>query len=110
MMALISKVKNYIKGHNPDKAHLHPLRDVCVQYNNKSANGFRDNVPRTRHGDDNILGAAILTAPLSLNIVERYWRYRSHYISIIIIIIIMGGVKITKVMKQYGIFWNKLIE
>ena len=108
-MASISKVKNYIKGHNPDKAHLHPLRDVCVQYNNKSANVFRDIVPRTRHGDDNIPGAAILTALLSLNIVERYWRNRSHYI-IIIIIIIMGGVKITIVVKQYGIFWNKLIE
>ena len=26
----------------PDKLHLHPLRDVCVQYENNLANGFRD--------------------------------------------------------------------
>ena len=28
------------KGHQ--KAHLHPLRDMCVQYENNPANAFRD--------------------------------------------------------------------
>ena len=41
-MASKSKVKNQVKGHNPQKAHLHPLRDVCMQYENNLANGLRD--------------------------------------------------------------------
>ena len=61
-----SKVKNLVKGHNPQKAHLHPLSDVCMQYESIPANGFRDIVRKqntdarsngrtARHGDDNIL-------------------------------------------------------
>ena len=30
------KVNNKVKGYNPQKAHLHHLRDVCVQYENKA--------------------------------------------------------------------------
>ena len=41
-MASKSKVKNQVKGHNSQKAHLHPLRDVCMQYENNLANGLRD--------------------------------------------------------------------
>ena len=60
-MASKSKVKNQVKGHYPKKPHLHPLRDVCVQYENNPANGFRDIVQKQNvdaephgHGDDNI--------------------------------------------------------
>ena len=31
-----------VKGHNPKKAHLHRLRDVCVQYERNPPMGFRD--------------------------------------------------------------------
>ena len=31
-----------VKGHNPQKAHLHPLRDVCMQYENYPTNALRD--------------------------------------------------------------------
>ena len=61
------KVKNEVKGHSPQKAHLHPLRDVCVQYENNTASALRNirstvsnissgNEAQThaRHGDDNI--------------------------------------------------------
>ena len=41
-MATKSKVKNQVKVQNPQKAHLHPLRDVCVQYENNPANSLRD--------------------------------------------------------------------
>ena len=48
--------------HNPQKAHLHPLRDVCMQYESNPANGFRyiarerntAALPHARQGDDNI--------------------------------------------------------
>ena len=33
-MATKSNVQNQVKGHNPQKAHLHPQRDVCMQYEN----------------------------------------------------------------------------
>ena len=36
------KDKKWVKGYNPQKAHLHPLRDVCMQYENNPANGFGD--------------------------------------------------------------------
>ena len=42
IMAWKSKVNNKVKGHNPQKAHLHPLRDVCVQYENSPANALWD--------------------------------------------------------------------
>ena len=29
-----TKVKNLVKGHNPQTAHLHPMRNVCMQYEN----------------------------------------------------------------------------
>ena len=45
-----SKGKNYVKGQNPQKAHLHPLRDVCMQYESNPANGFKD-IVRKRHTD-----------------------------------------------------------
>ena len=65
-MALKSEVKNEVKGRNLQKAHLHPLGDVCMQYENNPAKGFRYIVrkqntdirsPHDRtagHGDDNI--------------------------------------------------------
>ena len=31
-----------VKGHSPQEAHLQPLRDVCVKYENNLANGSRD--------------------------------------------------------------------
>ena len=34
--------KNEVKGHNPQKAHLHPLMDVCVQYENNPASALQD--------------------------------------------------------------------
>ena len=40
-----SKVKNEVKGHNPQKAHPQPLRDE-----NNPANGFRD-IVRKRNTD-----------------------------------------------------------
>ena len=42
IIASKSKLKNHVKGHNPQKAHLHPLRDVCMQYESNLANGLRD--------------------------------------------------------------------
>ena len=36
------KGKSRSKVLNPQKAHLHPLRDVCMQYENSPANAFRD--------------------------------------------------------------------
>ena len=62
---MASKSNNQVKGHNPKKAHLHPLRVVCMQYENNTANGLRDIVRKrntdaqthgrtARHGDDNI--------------------------------------------------------
>ena len=36
------KVKKLFKVHNSQKAQLHPLRDVCMQYENNPANAFRD--------------------------------------------------------------------
>ena len=55
-MASKLKVTNEVKGHNPQKAHLHPLRDVCMQYENNPANTFWETKHgRTaRHVDDNI--------------------------------------------------------
>ena len=64
-MALKSKVKYYVKGHsplqgtstppkrcvyavwkqsghNPQNVYLHPLGEVCVEYENNPANAFRD--------------------------------------------------------------------
>ena len=41
IIASKSKVKRF-KGHNPQKAHLHPLRDVCMQYKNNLKNAFGD--------------------------------------------------------------------
>ena len=29
-----------VEGHNPQKAHLHPLRDMCMQYENNQAHAF----------------------------------------------------------------------
>ena len=37
-----------VKYHNPQKAHLHPLRDVCMQYEKNAANSFRD-IVRKQH-------------------------------------------------------------
>ena len=41
-IALKIKGKKLGQSHNPQKAHLHPLRNVCVQYENKLANALRD--------------------------------------------------------------------
>ena len=46
-MAPNLKVNNYVEGHNPQKAHLHPLRDVCVQYENNEAKRFVRYRPET---------------------------------------------------------------
>ena len=42
IIATKSKDKNQVKGHTPQKAHLHPLRDLCVQYENNPGNALRD--------------------------------------------------------------------
>ena len=50
LSSAINKVNNRIKIKDkklgqrslPRKAHLHPLRDVCVQYENNPANALRD--------------------------------------------------------------------
>ena len=39
-----------VKGHNPQKAYLHPLRDMYVPYENNPANSFHDIPPETKHG------------------------------------------------------------
>ena len=46
------KIKGQKLGQNPQKAHLHPLMDVCMQYDYESdpANGFRD-IIRKRNTD-----------------------------------------------------------
>ena len=49
-MALKSKVKKLVKGHNSQKAHLHHLREVCMQSENNPANGYRD-IVRKRNTD-----------------------------------------------------------
>ena len=36
------KGQKLIQGQSPPKAHLHPLRDVCMQYENNPANGLRE--------------------------------------------------------------------
>ena len=36
------KRKKEVKGHNHQKAHLHTLRDMCMQYENDQANAFWD--------------------------------------------------------------------
>ena len=41
-MASKSKVKKLVKGHNSQKAHLHHLREVCMQSENNPANGYLD--------------------------------------------------------------------
>ena len=44
-MALMKGNMALTKGNmacNPQKAHLHPLRDVCVQYENNPANALWD--------------------------------------------------------------------
>ena len=41
-MALKSKVKKWVKYHNPHKAYIHALMDMCVQQENNPANVFRD--------------------------------------------------------------------
>ena len=33
-------LKYLVKGYTPQKAYLHPMRDVCVQYENNTADGF----------------------------------------------------------------------
>ena len=64
-MAAINKIKNKVKGHNYQKAHLHPLRDACVEYekqsDKRSPRLSRGNRTRTRthgrtvkHATDNI--------------------------------------------------------
>ena len=34
----LRKLVQAVKGHNPQKAHLHPPRDLCVQYENNLGN------------------------------------------------------------------------
>ena len=40
------KGKNEVKGHNLQKAHVRPLKDVCMQYQNNPAYGFWDIVQK----------------------------------------------------------------
>ena len=71
LLSATNKVDNHLKikgqklGQNPQKAHLHPLKDVCMQYESNPANSSRDIVRKrnmaaqpycctARHGDDNI--------------------------------------------------------
>ena len=42
ILASKSKVKNEVKGHTPKKAYLHPLKDVCMQYEKKSSKLFSE--------------------------------------------------------------------
>ena len=50
IIASKSKVKKWVKDHNPKKAHLQPIRDVGMQYESNPANGFRD-IARKRNTD-----------------------------------------------------------
>ena len=55
-MASKSNVKKKAKGNNPQKAHLHPLRDVCMQYQNNMANGCQDIVWKRNTWPEMMLG------------------------------------------------------
>ena len=49
IIASKSMVKNYVKGHNPQKAHLHLLRDVCMQYESNPVKRFQRYCLETKH-------------------------------------------------------------